>query len=217
MKKNIFFITFLFVIIIVANCSAQLNTVTRQLRFTQSVQKAADTAATSANKGRIWYDFSTSKFRKNENGTNSFLSSGGSVGAFWPLSGTAFLSGDVAIVGSSLLTLSGNIYLENSQVTTNITDFSQTLQAGQSTIELNTNDIINLTSQNTTISNRSGFSGLYADQEGLGFVAGSTNITMWELSGLIKIDGLPTSNPCALPEAGSGTLWNNSGILNICP
>jgi hypothetical protein len=79
---------------------AQLNTRTRQIRFATGVQFAADTAETSANAGRIWYDFLTDRYRANEGGVNGFLGGSGG-GAFWPLTGSADFTGPVTLNGTA--------------------------------------------------------------------------------------------------------------------
>lgn len=80
----------------------------RQLRFF-TIVTAADTAATVANSGRVWYDFNTDKFRCNVNGTNTFLvsGSGGSTytaGTGLTLTGTTFsLGGSSLFINNSTL------------------------------------------------------------------------------------------------------------------
>lgn len=54
---------------------------TRQLRLTTiPAANASDTAAIVANRGRIWYDFTTNRFRVNRGGVNGFLGSGSGGG-----------------------------------------------------------------------------------------------------------------------------------------
>lgn len=94
MKK---LLTFFVAAIIAYQCTAQINTTTRLIKFRAGVQSSSDTTETSGNEGNIWYDFVTGKFRYNQGGTNSTFGSGGGGGAFWPLAGTASLSGNLTI------------------------------------------------------------------------------------------------------------------------
>jgi hypothetical protein len=66
MKKVFIYISFLFFSVSIAH--SQVNTTTRQIRF-QTIGSASDTAATSANNGRMWFDFSTQQFRGIKNAT----------------------------------------------------------------------------------------------------------------------------------------------------
>lgn len=90
--KTLLKILFVFALLAEAlEANAQdVNTRTRQLRF-YPVRQASDTAATAGNSGRMWYDFSSNKFRVNRNGTNGTLGEGGSGGSFWSLSGNSQL------------------------------------------------------------------------------------------------------------------------------
>jgi hypothetical protein len=95
--KHILFILFLFV-----SCSSfsQTNVYPRQIRFIPpGVLYASDTAESNANRGYIWYDQSTHRFRKNENGTNSFLGSGTGGSSYSFTGGLTNNSGVVSIDG----------------------------------------------------------------------------------------------------------------------
>jgi hypothetical protein len=86
---KIFFVFALLAEALEANAQ-DVNTRTRQVRF-YPVRQSSDTAATAGNSGRMWYDFSSNKFRVNRNGTNGTLGEGGSGGSFWSLSGNSQL------------------------------------------------------------------------------------------------------------------------------
>jgi hypothetical protein len=84
---------------------SQNYTSTRQVRF-KTPQKTADTTASSANDGRMWYDYVTDEFRGTKEGVNFSFGSGAGGGSYWPLSGTAALTGNVTISGNPLYSLS---------------------------------------------------------------------------------------------------------------
>lgn len=78
----------------------------RQGRFLP-ITNAADTAATVANDGRIWYDFVTDEYRGIKGGVAFSFGSGSGGGDFWPLSGSAAKTAPVNITGDFDVTLTG--------------------------------------------------------------------------------------------------------------
>lgn len=66
------FLTIFFLLVSSAQAFSQAYGNFNQLRLLQ-ITKAADTAAISANQGRVWYDFVSDKFRGNVNGVNVTL------------------------------------------------------------------------------------------------------------------------------------------------
>jgi hypothetical protein len=59
--------------------SAQTQTFTRLIRFS-TPQYTTDTTASLANRGRIWFDFTTNEFRANKEGINFSIGSGSGSG-----------------------------------------------------------------------------------------------------------------------------------------